>query len=413
MSKASYTPSKDEIKGKKVVLLYSGGLDTSVMLKWIQEHYEVKLISLTLNLGQPNKDFKSVEEKAINLGVENHYTIDVKDEFVTNYVIPALKANALYEGAYPLHSALSRPLLAKKAIEIAEKENAVAISHGCTGKGNDQVRINIAALSFNPQIKIIQPIIEWGMLRDQEEEYARKHGISISKKSKYSIDENLWGRSIECSNLEYPDQEPLEDAFEWTKDPSKINEKPEYIDITFDKGIPIKINGASFSVTEIINKLNQLGGKYGIGRIDHLEDRIVGLKSREIYECPAATILITAHKDLEKSISTAQEFAFKQIVDQQWAYLCYAGLWTNPLLDDLNSFINKVNERVCGNIKLKLYNGNVAVVGRKSDWALYDYQLATYEGTSTFNEKASYGFIELWGLQTKLYSIIKKRLSSK
>ena len=410
MSKASYTPSKDEIKGKKVVLLYSGGLDTSVMLKWIQEHYEVKLISLTLDLGQPKKDFKSVEEKANKLGVANHYTIDVREEFVNDYVIPALKANGLYEGSYPLHSALSRPLLAKWAVKIAEKEGAVAISHGCTGKGNDQVRINIGALSHNPKIKIIQPIIEWGMLRDQEEAYAKKHGITVPEKSKYSIDENIWGRSIECSDLEFPDQEPPSDAFEWTMDPKKSPDDPEYVEIYFENGIPVKLNGKSQSTFEIIKELNEIGGKHGVGRIDHLEDRIVGLKSREIYESPAATILIKAHKDLEKAICTVQEFSFKQIVDQQWAYSCYAGLWTNPILEDLNAFINKINERVSGSVRVKLYKGKALVVGRKSDWALYDYQLATYEGTSTFNENASYGFIELWGLQSKLYSIIKKKI---
>ena len=410
MSKASYTPSKDEIKGKKVVLLYSGGLDTSVMLKWIQENYQVKLISLTLDLGQPNKDFKSVEEKATKLGVDSHHTIDVREEFVQEYVIPALKANALYEGSYPLHSALSRPLLAKWAVKIAEKEGAVAISHGCTGKGNDQVRINIGALSHNPEIKIIQPIIEWGMLRDQEEAYARKHGIPVPKKSKYSIDENIWGRSIECSDLEYPDQEPPSDAFEWTKDPKNTPDDPEYVEIEFKNGAPIKLNGKSLGTHELIKKLNEIGGTHGIGRIDHLEDRIVGLKSREIYESPAAIVLIKAHKDLEKAICTVQEFSFKQIVDQHWAYCCYAGLWTNPIMEDLNAFIDKINERVSGVVNVKLYKGNALVVGRKSDWALYDYQLATYEGTSTFNEKASYGFIELWGLQSKLYSIIKKKI---
>ena len=251
------------------------------------------------------------------------------------------------------------------------------------------------------------------MLRDQEEEYAKKHGIPIPEKSKYSIDENLWGRSIECSDLEFPDQEPSPDAYEWTKDPSNLNEKAEYVEITFENGMPVMLDDSKIPPLDIINTLNQLGGKHGVGRIDHLEDRIVGLKSREIYESPAAIILITAHKDLEKTICTAQEFAFKQLVDQQWAYLCYAGLWTNPLMEDLNAFVNKVNERVNGKVKIKLNNGNTTVVGRKSEWALYDYQLATYEGASTFNEKASYGFIELWGLQTKLYHLIKKKLDSK
>ncbi|MHC1590899.1 MAG: argininosuccinate synthase, partial [Candidatus Helarchaeales archaeon] len=374
MSRATYSPTKDELKGKSVVLLYSGGLDTSVMLKWIAEEYSCEIISLTCDVGQPNKDFKFVEEKARKLNVKKHFTLDLKEEFVYNYVFPALKANALYEGSYPLHSALSRPLLAKHAIKIAEQEGAVAISHGCTGKGNDQVRINITAFSLNPKIKIIQPIVEWGMLRDQEEAYAKKHGIPIPEKSKYSIDENLWGRSIECSDLEFPDQEPPEDAFEWTMDPAKAPDKPEYVEISFEQGIPIAINGEQMDGVKLIQTINEMAGKHGIGRIDHLEDRIVGMKSREIYESPGAMVLITAHKDLEKAICTAQEFSFKQLVDQQWAYLCYAGLWLNPLMDDLNAFINKVNERVTGTVRLKLYKGHSQVVGRKSDWALYDYK---------------------------------------
>lgn len=412
MSRATYTPSRDELKGKKVVLLYSGGLDTSVMLKWIQEEYSCDLVSVTCDVGQPNKNFGHIEQKAHNLNVKKHYTLDVKEEFVNEYVFPALKANALYEGSYPLHSALSRPLLAKQAIQIAEKEKAVAISHGCTGKGNDQVRINITAYTLNPAIKIIQPIVEWGMLRDQEEEYAKTHNIPIPAKSKYSIDENLWGRSIECSDLEYPDQEPPADAFEWTKNPVEAPNDPEYVDLAFEKGIPTSLNDESMDGVRLIETINKIAGKHGIGRIDHLEDRIVGMKSREIYESPGAVVLITAHKDLEKAICTSQEFAFKQLVDQQWAYLCYAGLWMNPLREDLNAFIDKINKRVTGTVRLKLYKGNALVVGRKSEWALYDYKLATYEGISTFNEKASYGFIELWGLQTKLAHAIKKRKES-
>ncbi|MHA1145423.1 MAG: argininosuccinate synthase [Candidatus Helarchaeota archaeon] len=413
MSRATYSPTKDELKGKSVVLLYSGGLDTSVMLKWIQEEYSCELISLTCDVGQPGKNFKQVEEKAHKLNVKKHFTLDLKEEFVNEYVFPALKANALYEGSYPLHSALSRPLLARHAITIAEKENAVAISHGCTGKGNDQVRINITAYSLNPAIKIIQPIVEWGMLRDQEEAYARKHEIPIPEKSKYSIDENLWGRSIECSDLEFPDQEPPEDAYEWTTNPVDAPDTPEYVEIKFKKGIPVALNGEEMGGVKLIETINKVAGKHGVGRIDHLEDRIVGMKSREIYESPGATVLIMAHKDLEKAICTAQEFAFKQLIDQQWAYCCYAGLWMNPFMDDLNAFIDKVNERVTGTVRLKLYKGNALVVGRKSDWALYDYKLATYEGISTFNEKASYGFVELWGLQTKLAQAIKKERNKK
>ncbi|MHA1309655.1 MAG: argininosuccinate synthase [Candidatus Helarchaeota archaeon] len=409
MFRATYSPKIEDLKNKPVVLLYSGGLDTSTMLVWLQENYKCEVISCTVSIGQKGKDFKQLEEKAYRLGVKKHYTIDAREEFVENYLFPAIKANALYEGAYPLHSALSRPLLAKYAIEIAEKENAVAIAHGCTGKGNDQVRINITAFTLNPKIKIIQPVVEWGFLRDQEIEYAHSHGIPIPEKSVYSIDENIFGRSIECGELEFPDKEPPADAFEWTTDPREAPNDPEYVELTFKRGIPIKLNGESMNGYELIQKLNEIAGKHGVGRIDHLEDRIVGLKSRELYENPAAVVLIKAHKDLEKGVCTSQEVDFKNMVDQRWAYMCYAGLWLNPLMDDLNAFINEVNKKVNGTVKLKLFKGNAEVVGRKSKWLLYDYKLATYEGISTFNEKASYGFIELWGLQTKMSYQIKKQ----
>jgi len=409
MAKATYSPDIKDLEGKSVVLLYSGGLDTSTMLVWLQENYKCDVISCTVSIGQEGKDFKELEKKAYKLGVKKHYTIDARDEFVENYIFPAIKANALYEGSYPLHSALSRPLLAKYAVEIAEKENAVAIAHGCTGKGNDQVRINITAFTLNPKIKIIQPIVEWGMLRDQEIKYAQERGIPIPEKSVYSIDENVFGRSIECGKLEFPEKEPPKDAYEWTTDPIDAPDEPEYIEITFDKGIPIKLNGETINKFNLIQKINKIVGAHGIGRIDHLEDRIVGLKSREIYENPAAIVLIKAHKDLEKGVCTIQELDFKNLVDQRWSYMCYAGLWLNPLMDDLNAFINQVNKKVNGSVRIKLYKGNAQIVGRKSDWLLYDYKLATYEGFSTFNEKASYGFIELWGLQTKMSYQIKKQ----
>ncbi len=407
--KANFQPEKEELKGKTVVLLYSGGLDTSVMLKWIQEKYECSLISLTLDIGQRGKDFKKIEEKAKKLGVKKHFTIDAKQEFIDNYVFPALKANALYEGTYPLHSALSRPLLAKWAIKIAKKEGAAAIAHGCTGKGNDQVRITVTAYTINPDIKIIQPVVEWGFNREDEVEYAKKHSIPIPSQSKYSIDENLWGRSIECSDLEYPEMEPNEDAFEWTVNPKNAPDKVEYITIEFQKGIPVAINGEHMDSIKLIQKLNDIGGKNSIGRLDHLEDRIVGIKSREIYENPAAVLLISAHKDLEKSVCTTQEFAFKSLVDEKWANLVYSALWVDPLKEDLDVFINNVNERVNGEVRLKLYKGTAQIVGRKSDWALYDYNLATYEKISKFNEKASAGFMELYGLQAKLAHMIKKK----
>lgn len=409
MFKAKFQPSIEELKGQTVVLLYSGGLDTSTMLKWIQEKYSCFLISLTLDIGQQGKDFEQIEEKAKKLGVKKHFTIDAKQEFIDDYVFPALKANALYEGTYPLHSALSRPLLAKWAIKIAKEEGAIAIAHGCTGKGNDQVRITVTAYTLDPDIKIIQPVVEWGFTREAEIEYAKKHKIPIPEKSKYSVDENLWGRSIECSDLEYPEMEPNEDAFEWTTDPKNAPDEVEYLNIEFQKGMPIALNGEQMESIQIIQKLNEIGGKHGIGRLDHLEDRIVGIKTREIYENPAAVLLIQAHKDLEKSVCTTQELAFKSLIDEKWAYLVYSALWVDPLREDLEAFINKINERVNGEVYLKLYKGHSQIIGRKSDWALYDYNLATYEKVSKFNEKASAGFMELYGLQAKLANMIRKR----
>ncbi|MBD3229198.1 MAG: argininosuccinate synthase [Candidatus Lokiarchaeota archaeon] len=413
MSRATYSPNIEDLKGKPVVLLYSGGLDTSCMLVWLKEKYDCDVVSCTVSIGQEGKDFEQLEEKARRLGVKNHYTIDASKEFIDNYLFPAIKANALYEGSYPLHSALSRPLLAKCAIDVANKENAVAIAHGCTGKGNDQVRINITAYTLDPEIKIIQPIIEWGMLRDQEIKYAKEHNIPIPEKSVYSIDENVFGRSIECGDLEFPEKEPPKDAFEWTVEPEDAPDAPEYIKIGFKRGIPTELNDKKMEGFELIKKLNSIAGAHGVGRIDHLEDRIVGLKSREIYENPAAVCLIKAHKDLEKGVSTIQEVEFKNLIDQKWAYMCYTGLWLNPLMDNLNAFIDKANEKVNGSVTLKLYKGSAQVVGRKSDWLIYDYNLATYEGFSTFNEKASYGFIELWGLQTKMSHQIKKKNEEK
>jgi len=392
------------------VLLYSGGLDTSCMLKWIQEEYNCEMITLTLDVGQ-SKDFKKIEEKALNLGVKKHYTIDAKKEFVTDFVLPALKANALYQKIYPLCASLSRPLIAMKGVEIAKKHNADAIAHGCTGKGNDQVRFVNTILSMEPKMKIIAPVVEWNMTRDAEIEYAQKHGIPIpvDLDSPYSIDENLWGRSIESGLIEHPENEVPEDAFQWTVAPEKAPDTPEYITINFQEGAPIALNGEELPGDQLIIKLNQIGGKHGIGRLDHMEDRIVGLKSREVYETPAATILIKAHLDLEKFVCTRHENLFKETIDAQFAYLIYAGLWLEPLREDIQAFIEKVNEKVTGKVRLKLYKGQATVVGRNSKHAIYDYNLATYSEASTFNQKASFGFIELWGLQSKIAYLLKKK----
>ncbi len=393
----------------KVVLAYSGGLDTSVILKMMQEKLNAEVVTVTVDVGQKD-DFEKIEEKAIKFGAVEHYTIDAKKEFAEGYIFKAVKANALYDGVYPLATALARPLIAKKLVEIAKKENADAIAHGCTGKGNDQVRFDLAVKALYPGIKIIAPVRDWGLTRDWEMEYAKKHGIPVKDKI-YSIDENLWGRSIEGGILEDPLEEPPEEVFEWTLPPEKTPEKPEYLEIGFENGVPIGINGKEMEAVELIETLNFIGGKHGIGRIDHIENRVVGIKSREVYEAPAALLIITAHKDLEKLVLTKWVTEFKGIVDSKWAWLVYSGLWFEPLREALDAFIDEVEANVSGSVKMKLYKGSIAVVGRSSDNALYDTKLATYEKFSTFDQKLAAGFIELFGLQSVLAYSTKNKLT--
>ena len=384
----------------KVALAYSGGLDTSVILKLIQEKLNAEVITVTVDVGQGD-DFDKIEEKAYALGAIKHYTIDAKEEYIKDYVFKAVKANALYEGKYPLSSALARPLIAKKLIEVAKKEGVDAVAHGCTGKGNDQVRFDLAIRALYPEVEIIAPVREWGLTRDWEMEYAKKNGIPVSDKI-YSIDSNLWGRSIEGGILEDPYQEPPEEAFEWTKSIEDTPDKPEYITIEFKNGVPVALNGEEMSPVELVNVLNAKAGEHGVGRIDHIEDRVVGIKSREVYEAPAALTIIEAHKDLEKLILTKWVLEFKHIIDNVWSWLVYNGFWFEPLKDALDAFIDNVEESVSGVVKVKLYKGNAVVVGRKSDNALYDLELATYEKFSKFDQKLAVGFIELWGLQSVL-----------
>ena len=392
-----------------ILLAYSGGLDTSVLIKWLQEKYDVDLITVTLDVGQQN-DLKEIEEKAKSLGVKKHYSIDAKEEFVTNHVFPAIKANALYEGKYPLSTALARPLIASKIVEIAEKEGATTVAHGCTGKGNDQVRFDVTIKALAPNLKVMAPVREWGLTRDEEMKFAKANGIQISCLSNpYSIDQNLWGRSIECGPLENPEQEPPEEVFEWTVQPEKAPDKPEYLTIKFEYGVPYAMNGENLHPVTLIQTLNKIAGKHGVGRIDHMEDRLVGIKSREVYECPAATVLLEAHKDLEKMVLTRHEVLFKQQIDAQWTFLVYTGLWMDPLREDLEAFIDKTQECVCGEVKVKLYKGGVQVVGRSSPMSLYDLNLATYDIQTTFNQSYSEGFIELWGLPTRVSNILKTK----
>jgi argininosuccinate synthase len=391
------------------VLAYSGGLDTSVMIKWLQEKYNAEVITVTVNVGQP-ENLAEAEEKANNLGVLKHYSIDAKDEFAKNYVFSAIKANALYEGKYPISTTLSRPLIVKKMVEIAEKHGATALAHGCTGKGNDQVRFDIAIGALAPDLKIIAPVREWSMTRAEEIEYAKANGIPVSTAAKkYSIDQSIWGRSIECGILEDASQEPPEDAYEWTTSAEKAPNTPEYVTITFEAGAPVALNGEALAPLALIEALNEKAGKHGVGRIDHIEDRMVGIKSREIYECPAATVLIEAHKDLEKMVLTRHEVLFKQQIDAQWTFLAYAGLWLDPLKEDLDAFINKSQENVTGEVRVKLYKGTAQIVGRSSPMSLYDQNLVNYNIKTGFNQAYSKGFIELWGLQTRMSNVLKQK----
>ena len=391
------------------MLAYSGGLDTSVMIKWLQEKYNAEVITVTVNVGQP-ENLVEAEEKANNLGVLKHYSIDAKDEFAKDYVFPAIKANALYEGKYPISTTLSRPLIVKKMVEIVEKHGATALAHGCTGKGNDQVRFDISIGALAPDLKIIAPVREWSMTRAEEIEYAKANGIPVSTAAKkYSIDQSIWGRSIECGILEDASQEPPEDAYEWTVSPEKAPNTPEYVTITFEAGAPVALNGEALAPLALIEALNEKAGKHGVGRIDHIEDRMVGIKSREIYECPAATVLIEAHKDLEKMVLTRHEVLFKQQIDAQWTFLAYAGLWLDPLREDLDAFIAKSQENVSGEVRVKLYKGNAQIVGRSSPMSLYDQNLVNYNIKTGFNQAYSKGFIELWGLQTRMSNVLKRK----
>jgi len=382
----------------KVVLAYSGGLDTSVILMLLQEKLKAEVITVTVDVGQ-EKDFKEIAHKAEKLGSVKHYTIDAKHEFIERFVLPALKADALYGGKYPLSSALSRPLIAEKLVTIAKREGAEVIAHGCTGKGNDQIRFELTIKALDPTLRVIAPVRDWGLTRDWEIKYALSKGIPVKTKP-YSIDENLWGRSIECGILEDPYVEPPEEVFKWTTAPEKAPNEPEYITIEFKEGIPTAINDEYMDPYKAITLLNYKAGKHGVGRIDHIEDRTIGIKSREVYECPAAVTLIEAHKDLEKLVLTKWELQFKNLADEIWSWLVYTGLWIEPLRKELQIVIDEMNKRVNGVVKVKLYKGTAIVVGRNSPNSLYDIKVSTYEAWSTYDQKLAKGFIELWGLQS-------------
>ena len=395
-------------------MAYSGGLDTSVAIRWIKEKYGHEVVTLTVDVGQSD-NLAEIQEKSVRIGALKHYTLDSKREFVEDYIFPAIKANALYESKYPVSTALARPLIARKLVEIARKENALGVAHGCTGKGNDQVRFEVAIRAQDPGLQIIAPMREWNLSRDEEIRYAKTHNIPIptSLENPYSVDQNIWGRSVECGILEDPMNQPPEEAYQWTTRPENSPNEPEYVKIEFDTGFPVAIDGKTLNPVQLIKELNNKGGTHGIGRIDHLEDRLVGIKSREVYECPAATILIEAHRELEKSVLTRHEVLFKQHIDSEWANIVYTGLWNDPLREDLDSFIEKTQERVTGDIRLKLYKGQCNVVGRRSSLSLYDPELATYASGSTFDQTWSKGFIQIWGLPTVVANARRRQQQSK
>ncbi|TQR32529.1 argininosuccinate synthase [Brevibacillus brevis] len=394
---------------EKIVLAYSGGLDTSVAIKWLQDTYNYDVIAVALDVGE-GKDLDFVQKKALQVGALKSIVVDAKDAFAEEFVLPALKANAMYEGKYPLVSALSRYLISRVLVEIAEKEGAVAVAHGCTGKGNDQVRFDVSFTALNPDIKIVAPVREWGWTRDEEIEYAKQNNIPIpiDLDNPYSIDQNLWGRSCECGVLEDPWAAPPEGAYDLTKSIIDAPDEAEEIEITFVQGKPTALNGEELPLAELILKLNKIAGNHGVGRIDHVENRLVGIKSREVYETPAATTLILAHRELEFLTQPREVAQFKPIVEQKLAQVIYEGLWFSPIRNAVQAFIEETQKHVTGVVRVKLHKGHAIVVGRTSASSLYSHELATYNAGDQFDHKAALGFIKLWGLPTKVYAQVNE-----
>ncbi|HEY2181549.1 MAG TPA: argininosuccinate synthase [Solirubrobacteraceae bacterium] len=401
---ASYEADPESVR--RVLLLYSGGLDTSVMLKWIQDSYGAEVVCLTVNLGQPGEDYAVIEGKALRLGALECHVVDAREQFATQYVAPAIRANALYGGGYPLFTALGRPLIAKLAVDYARSTGCDTIAHGCTGKGNDQVRIEATIATLAPELKVIAPVRSWQMGREEEIEYAREHRIPIkggAETAPYSIDDNLWGRSSEGRWIEDLEHAPDDDVFGLVTRPEFAPDEPETVAVDFERGVPVALNGQRLGLVDLIEAVAAIGARHGVGIVDHIEDRIVGLKVRDIYEVPAAAILLPAHHELERLVSTIHQNQFKAQLDQQWAYLVYAGLWWEPLRGDLDAYMDHVNELVTGAIAVKLYKGHARVVTRASPNAVYDASLASFaQSGGLFSQAAAPGFIELWSLQSRM-----------
>jgi argininosuccinate synthase len=400
-----------------VLLLYSGGLDTSVMLKWIQDEYGAEVVALTVNLGQPGEDFDVVRGKAMDLGALECYVVDAREEFAHEYLKPAIKANGMYGGGYPLFTALGRPLIAKLAVQKAREASCDTIAHGCTGKGNDQVRIESTVIALDPSMKIIAPVRGWQMGREEEIEYARRHGIPVkggTEAPPYSIDDNIWGRSSEGGPIEDLGEPPRDDVFELVADPRDAPDSPQDLRVGFEHGVPVALDGESMGLVELIERAAEAGCRHGVGIVDHIEDRIVGLKVRDLYEVPAAEIILTAHRELEKLVGTIHQNRFKRSLDEQWAFLVYAGLWYEPLRENLDAYMDSVNEQVSGEIVIRLFKGRAMAVARSSPNALYDEELAGFsQSGGLFSQQASPGFIELWSLQSRMAHGIRRRREKK
>jgi argininosuccinate synthase len=390
----------------RVLLLYSGGLDTSVMLRWIQERYGAEVVALTVDLGQPGEDFEVVVGKARQLGAVDAVLVDAREEFARDYVLPAIRANAVYGNGYPLFTALGRPLIAKLAVEQARRTGCDTVAHGCTGKGNDQVRIEATVAALDPDLKVIAPVRQWSMSRDEEIAYAREHGIPVkggTETPPYSIDDNLWGRSSEGSEIEDLDEPPRDEVFQLVTRPEEAPDQPELVRVEFERGCPVALDGQRMGLVELLERAAEIGRRHGIGIVDQIEDRIVGLKIRDVYEVPAAAIVLAAHRELEALVSTIHQNNFKRTLEDRWAYLCYAGLWQDPLRSDLDAYMDSANEVVTGQVTLKLYKGSVTPVARSSPFALYDRSLASFgESGAEFSQDSSPGFIELFTLQTRM-----------
>jgi len=408
---ASYEADPESVT--RVLLLYSGGLDTSVMLKWIQDRYDAEVVCLTVDLGQPGEDWEVIRAKALRLGARECHVADAREEFAREYVARAIRANALYGGGYPLFTALGRPLIAKLAVEQARASGCDTIAHGCTGKGNDQVRIEATIATLAPELGVIAPVRTWQMGREEEIAYAREHGIPIKGGSEavpYSIDDNLWGRSSEGRWIEDLAHAPEDDVFELVTRPEEAPSQAQVVTLSFERGLPVAIDGARMGLVELLQRAGELGARHGVGIVDHIEDRIVGLKVRDIYEAPAAGIILPAHQDLERLVCTIHQNQFKPELERQWAYLVYAGLWWEPLRADLDAYMEHVNECVTGEIGVKLYKGSARVITRASPNAVYDASLASFAASGgLFSQSAAPGFIELWSLQSRLAWRLRNR----